>query len=60
MGFKKGGHSVQFNVMDKETLIAAQKEPNKYRNLQVRVCGWNVYFVEMEKVLQDEFIARSE
>ena len=58
--FKKGGHSVQFNVFDKETLIAAQQNPDEYRNLQVRVCGWNVYFVEMEKVLQDEFIARAE
>lgn len=58
--FKKGGHSVQFNVFDKETLIAAQQNPDQYRNLQVRVCGWNVYFVELEKVLQDEFIARAE
>lgn len=57
--FKKGGHSIQFNVFDKETLIAAQKNPDLYRNLQVRVCGWNVYFVELEKVLQDEFIARA-
>jgi len=58
--FKKGGHSLQFNVFDKETLIAAQQSPDQYRNLQVRVCGWNVYFVELEKVLQDEFIARAE
>ena len=57
--FSKGGHSVQFNIFDKEMLLAAQREPEKYRNLQVRVCGWNVYFVDLEKVLQDEFIARA-
>lgn len=58
--FKIGGHSVQFNIFDKEALKAAQREPEKYRNLQVRVCGWNVYFVDLEKVIQDEFIARAE
>lgn len=57
--FKKGGHSMQLNVFDRETLVNAQQNPDKYRNLQVRVCGWNVYFVELEKALQDEFIARS-
>lgn len=54
--FKKGGHSLQFNVFSASDLIAAQKEPDKYRNLQIRVCGWNVYFVELERVLQDAFI----
>ena len=54
--FKKGGHSLQFNIFSSECLIAAQKEPYKYRNLQVRVCGWNVYFVDLEKTLQDAFI----
>lgn len=58
--FKKGGHSVQFNIFDKEMLLAAQREPEKYRTLQVRVCGWNVYFTDLEKVIQDEFIARAE
>ena len=54
--FKMGGHSVQFNVFSSETLIDAQKNPEKYRNLQIRVCGWNVYFVDLEKTLQDAFI----
>ncbi|MBQ7387040.1 MAG: hypothetical protein IJW03_02620, partial [Clostridia bacterium] len=54
--FAKGGHSVQFNVFSASELIEAQKHPEKYRNLQIRVCGWNVYFVELEKKLQDAFI----
>ena len=41
-------------------LRAAQREPQKYKNLQVRVCGWNVYFVNLSKQEQDEFIARAE
>ncbi len=58
--FAKGGHSIQFNIFDAETLKKAQKEPDKYRTLQIRVCGWNVYFVDLEKVLQDAFIAQAE
>ena len=54
--FKKGGHSIQFNIFSAETLIEAQKKPDQYRNLQIRVCGWNVYFVDLEKVIQDAFI----
>ena len=58
--FDKGGHSIQFNIFSSEVLREAQKNPEQYRNLQVRVCGWNVYFVELEKVLQDAFIEQSE
>ena len=58
--FKRGGHSLQFNVFSSELLRAAQREPQKYRNLQVRVCGWNVYFVDLERVMQDAFIRESE
>ncbi len=54
--FAKGGHSIQFNVFSADTLIAAQKEPEKFKNLQIRVCGWNVYFVDLEKPMQDAFI----
>ena len=39
---KEGGQSIQFNVFDTEQLKKAQKNPKKYENLQVRVCGWNV------------------
>ncbi|MBO5218967.1 MAG: hypothetical protein J6C52_06030, partial [Clostridia bacterium] len=58
--FKMGGHSIQFNVFDAALLKKAQAEPMKYRNLQVRVCGWNVYFVELSKIQQDDFIAEAE
>ena len=54
-----GGHSVHFNVLDPEILRKAQKEPEKYKNLQIRVCGWNEYFVDMNKNEQNEFIKRS-
>lgn len=54
--FNKGGHSIQFNVFSAQTLIDAQKNPEKYKNLQIRVCGWNVYFVDLEKTMQDAFI----
>lgn len=58
--FARGGHSLQFNVFSAEMLRAAQREPEKYRSLQIRVCGWNVYFVDLEKVLQDDFIRQCE
>ncbi len=58
--FKKGGHSCQFNVFSADTLREAQKYPDKYRNLQVRVCGWNVYFVDLDAAMQNEFIKQSE
>lgn len=56
---KKGGFSVHFNVLSPETLINAQKEPEKYQNLQIRLCGWNVRFVDLDKFQQDEFIKQS-
>ncbi|KYH35975.1 benzylsuccinate synthase alpha subunit [Clostridium tepidiprofundi DSM 19306] len=58
--FKLGGHHIQFNVVDKQTLIAAQKEPEKYKNLIVRVAGYSDYFCNLNKVLQDEIINRTE
>ena len=51
---------VQFNVINKEDLINAKKEPEKYRNLLVRVAGYSAYFVELSQDLQDEIIARTE
>lgn len=56
---KKGGHSLQFNVFDPQTLIEAQKHPEQYQTLQVRVCGWNVYFVNLSRWEQDLFIAQA-
>jgi pyruvate formate-lyase/glycerol dehydratase family glycyl radical enzyme len=50
---------VQFNVLRKEDLIAAQKEPEKYASLTVRVAGYTAYFTELASDLQDEIIART-
>lgn len=55
-----GGFAIHGNVFDAEVLRAAQREPDKYRSLQVRVCGWNVYFVNLNREEQDEFIRRAE
>ena len=55
-----GGASIHFNIFNAELLRDAQKHPEKYRNLQVRVCGWNVLFNNMPKVEQDKFIERAE
>ncbi len=58
--FAEGGFAIQGNVVSAETLRKAQADPESYRNLQIRVCGWNEYFVNMKKNLQDDFIARAE
>ncbi len=51
---------IQFNVLDKETLLNAQQEPEKYPDLIVRVAGYSAYFVDLSKGLQDSIIARTE
>lgn len=51
---------VQFNVINRETLIAAKKDPEKYRNLIVRIAGYSAYFVDLSPDLQDDLIARTE
>ena len=51
---------VQFNIINKETLLAAQKEPAKYRNLVVRIAGYSAYFVDLSPDQQAEIIARTE
>lgn len=58
--FKKGGFAMHCNVFDAETLKKAKKEPEKYSNLQVRVCGWNAYFVNLSEKEQDAFIRQAE
>jgi len=58
--FKLDGHHVQFNVVDAATLRAAQKNPEKYRDLIVRVAGYSDYFCDVGKALQEEIIARTE
>lgn len=58
--FEMNGHHVQFNVVSAHTLRAAQKEPEKYRDLIVRVAGYSDYFVDLGTDLQDEIIRRTE
>jgi formate C-acetyltransferase len=58
--FRMDGHHVQFNVIDGATLRAAQEDPDKYRDLIVRVAGYSDYFCDLSKALQDEIIARTE
>ncbi len=55
---KVGGTCLQINVIHPDTLRAAQREPDSYRNLLVRVTGYNAYFVMLGKEIQDEIIAR--
>ena len=54
----QGGYGVQFNVYDVETLKDAQRNPEQYASLQVRVTGWSVYFNSMSTEEQDNYIAR--
>ena len=54
--FAKGGFGIQFNVFDSQTLRDARKHPENYATLQVRVCGWNVYFTSMSPYEQEQYI----
>ncbi|MCL1859799.1 MAG: hypothetical protein FWF92_11280 [Oscillospiraceae bacterium] len=58
--FNRGGMQLQVNVCDAETLRKAQKNPQEYASLIVRVGGYSDYFVNISKALQDEIIVRSE
>ncbi len=58
--FKMDGHHIQFNVVDAETLREAQKHPENYRDLIVRVAGYSDYFVDLTPELQEEIINRTE
>ena len=58
--FKLGGLALHGNVFHAEDLKKAQKDPEQYKNLQVRVCGWNAYFVNLTKEEQDAFILQAE
>lgn len=54
-----GGSSIQFNVTSSETLRAAQENPEKYKNLQIRVCGWNILWNDMPRSEQEKYIERA-
>ena len=58
--FSLGGMQVQFNVVSRETLLRAQKDPAKYQNLIVRVAGYSAYFVNLEEQVQQDIIDRTE
>ena len=58
--FRLEGHHIQFNVVSADTLREAQKNPEKYSDLIVRVAGYSDYFNNLSKKLQDEIITRTE
>lgn len=58
--FAMDGHHIQFNVIDRETLLDAQLHPEEYESLIVRVAGYSDYFNNLDRALQDEIIQRTE
>jgi formate C-acetyltransferase len=58
--FGNGGMEVQYNVVSTETMRAAQKDPQSYRDLVVRIAGYSAYFVELNRDCQDDIISRNE
>lgn len=58
--FESGGLEVQYNVVDTDTLRAAQKNPEQYRDLVVRIAGYSAYFIELGTDLQNDIISRNE
>ena len=57
---KNGGSVIQFTVFSAEELRDAQAHPEKYENLQVRICGWNVRWNDLSRTEQDAYIRRAE
>jgi len=57
---KNGGMSMQFNIFNADDLRDAQKHPEKYKNLQVRVCGWNNLWNDLTAIEQEAYIRRAE
>ncbi len=58
--FNGGGQTLHGNVYDSEILIKAKQNPQKYKNLQVRVCGWNAYFVDLTSKEQEDMIKKAQ
>ena len=56
----RGGHQMQINTINRETLLDAQAHPERHRHLIVRVWGWSGYFVELDREYQDQIIRRVE
>ena len=57
---QRGGFEIQINVVDKDTLLAAQSHPEQYRDLVVRIGGYSDYFVGLSPRMQEELIQRTE
>jgi len=57
--FEEGGYHIQFNVVSAEKLRKAQKNPEKYRNLVVRVAGYSAFFVDLDAAIQEDIIKRT-
>lgn len=55
-----GGHQLQLNAVNTQRMLDAQKNPEKYRQLVVRIWGWSAYFVELDKEYQDHVISRQQ
>jgi formate C-acetyltransferase len=55
-----GGHQLQLNSVNRDTMLDAQLHPEQYKNLIVRIWGWSAYFIELDKEYQDHVIARQE
>ncbi|MBQ4110115.1 MAG: pyruvate formate-lyase [Clostridia bacterium] len=55
-----GGHQLQLNAVNTERMLAAQKEPDKYRQLVVRIWGWSAYFVELDEEFQNHVLRRQQ
>ncbi len=58
--FAQGGMAIQFNIFDAELLRQAQREPERFANLQVRVCGWSARFVDLAPEVQNIYITKAE
>lgn len=58
--FDQKGLHVQFNIVSREVLLAAQKNPDQYKNLVVRVAGYSAHFTSLDKAIQDDIIQRTE
>ena len=58
--FAAGGAQMQFNVVSRDTLIAAQENPEEYANLLVRVAGYSAYFTQLSRDVQQDIIERTE
>lgn len=56
----RGGHQLQLNAVNLDTMKAAQENPELYRNLVVRIWGWSAYFIELDKEFQDHVMQRQE